>query len=137
MRDSSLRRNTSLTFSAISRAHAGRSRSSSVKIARTCDAVTPGFFPPQPPPFPLQEPQGQKRQRHVVVPAHPRAHLVVVQPHLLAALLQQLLPPVTPPVGHHHRRQRNFLGRVARRVPRPRLLLTAPDHHQPLARAHP
>src|SRR5947209_17048312 len=109
MRVSSLRRNTSLTFAATSRVLGGRGPSSSVKIARTCAPVIGGVFFPQPPPLQLQKPQGQQRQRHVVVPARPAAHLVVVQPHLLAALPQQLLHPVPPAVGTHHLSQRHLL----------------------------
>src|SRR5262249_31935536 len=117
MRASSLRRSTRLTASAISRALGGRGRSSSVNSCRTCAAVTGGFFPPHPQPFQRQEPQAQQREGHVVVPAPPRAPLVVVQPPLLVALLEQLLHPVPRPVGSHHPRQRHLLGRVAQRVP--------------------
>ena len=68
MRASSLRRKTRLTTAAISRAVGGRLRSSSVKIARICATVTAGIFPPHPPALQDEEPQGQKRQRHVVMP---------------------------------------------------------------------
>ena len=68
MRASSLRRKTRLTASAISRAVGGRLRSNSVKIARICATVTAGVFPPHPPAFQDEEPQGQQRQRDVVVP---------------------------------------------------------------------
>src|SRR5437763_859093 len=110
MRVSSLRRSTALTFRAISCTPAGRSRSSSVKICRTTDTLTPGFFPPQPQPLQLQEPQRQQRQRHVVPPARPGAHFVVVEPHLLAALLEQLLHPVLLPSRPHHLPQPHFLA---------------------------
>src|SRR5438477_1542674 len=87
MRASSLRRSTPLTTSATRAGLGLGSWSSSVKIARTWGTVTAGVFPPQPQPLGLQEPQGQKRQRHVVVPAHPAAHLVVPPPP----------PPPSPP----------------------------------------
>src|SRR5207245_102216 len=94
MRDSSLRRSTRLTTSAIRSALGAGSRSNSVKTARTWGTVTAAVFPPQPQSLQLQEPQGQQRQRHVVVPAHPTAHLIVRQPHLALALLQPFLDPV-------------------------------------------
>src|SRR3954469_15855928 len=107
MRASSLRRSTSLTFSAIRAALGRGSRSNSVNSARTCGTVTGGFFFPQPPPLQLQEPPRQQRQRHVVLPAHPRPHLVVVQPHLLVPFTEQLLRPRPLPVRPHPRRQRH------------------------------
>src|SRR5579872_3697875 len=90
MRDSSLRRRTALTTAAIRSASGAGSRSSSVNTCRTWDAVTAGVFPPQTQTLGLQEPQRQQRQGHVVLPAHPTAHLVLGQPHLLLALLQPL-----------------------------------------------
>ena len=101
MRASSLRRSTPLTTSATRAGLGLGSWSSSVKIARTWGTVTAGVFPPQPQPLGLQEPQGQKRQRHVVVPAHPAAHLVVPQPHLPFARLQQFLDAVPLALGAH------------------------------------
>ena len=67
------------------------SRSSRVKTSRTCDTVTAGVFPPDPPPLAAQEPQRQQRQRHVVVPPHPAPDLVLGQPVFAAC------PPRTPP----------------------------------------
>ena len=75
------------------RARAG-TRSNRVMISRTCDTVTAGVFPPETTPLPDQEPQRQKRQRHVVVPAHPAPDLVVRQPGFSLAGLQRLLDPV-------------------------------------------
>src|SRR5919108_3201375 len=98
MRASSLRRSTWLTTSATRLALGPGSPSISVKICRTWGTVTAGVFSPQPQPLRLQEPQGQQRQSHVVVPAHPTAHFVVPQPHLPLALLQQLLDPGPRPV---------------------------------------
>src|SRR6266508_6477905 len=102
MRASSLCCSTAVTTLAIRSALRGGS-SNSAKISRACGIVIAGVSPPQPPPFQFQEPQRQQRQRHVVVPAHPTAHFVVVQPHLLVALLEQLLHPVELPPRRHHR----------------------------------
>src|SRR6266404_991576 len=117
MRVSSLRRSTWLTTSATRAALGLGSWSNSVKIARTCGTVTAGVFSPQPQPLGLQEPQRQQRQRHVVMPAHPTAHLVVVQPDLALALLEHLLDPVA---GRMHPRHLATprLPRVGQRVPR-------------------
>src|SRR5437870_10271611 len=98
MRDSSLRRSTALTNSAIRSAFGRGSLSSSVNTARTCGTVSAGVFPPEPQPRGLHEPQGQQRQGHVVVPARPATHLIVRQPHLLLAFLQPLLDAVPRPV---------------------------------------
>ena len=91
MRASSLRRSTWLTTSAIRAGPGLGSRSSSVKSCRTWGTVTAGVFSPQPLPLDLEEPQGQQRQGHVMMPAHPTADLVVPQAHLPLGLLQQLL----------------------------------------------
>src|SRR5258708_14972366 len=98
MRASSLRRNTRLTASAISRAVGGRLRSNSVKIARICDTVIAGVFPPHPPAFQDEAPQRQQRQRDVVMPAYPTPDLIVGHSHLSLALLQHLrvLVPARP-----------------------------------------
>ena len=71
MRASSLRRKTRRTASAISRAVGGCLRSSSVKIARICDTVTAGVFPPHPSALQDEEPQRQQGQRDMVMPATP------------------------------------------------------------------
>src|SRR5438093_450734 len=134
MRASSLRRSTCVTTSAIRSALAAGSLNNSVNTARTCGTVTAGVFPPQPQPLHLQEPQRQQRQRHVVVPAHPAAHLVMPQPHLALALLQQLLHAVPPAVRPRQLPALRLAG-VAQRVPRPWLLLAAAQHHQALARS--
>jgi len=44
-------------------------RSSSVKFVRICATVTAGVFPPEPPALQDEEPQRQKRERDVVMPA--------------------------------------------------------------------
>src|SRR6266852_4491813 len=133
MRASSLRRSTSLTTAATRAALGLGSWSSSVKIARTCGTVTAGVFPPQPQPLGLQEPQRQKRQRHVVVPADPTAHLVVAPPDLALALLERLLDPVAAAMHPRHLPTPR-LPRVGQGVPRRRLLLATSDHRQALAR---
>src|SRR5260370_10751232 len=96
MRDSASRGSPPLTTAAIRAAPGAGPRSSSVNTARTCGTVTAGVFPPQPQPLQLQEPQRQQRQRHVVLPAHPTAHLILTQTDLLFALRQPLLDAVTP-----------------------------------------
>src|SRR5437764_11447315 len=98
MRASSFRRSTWLTTSAIRSALGRGCRSNSVNTARTCGTVTAGVFSPQPQPLHLQEPQRQQRQRHVVVPAHPTAHLVVPPPHPPPSLPPPLLPPLPRPL---------------------------------------
>src|SRR5512135_2740107 len=95
IRASSLRRKTRLTASAISCAVGGRFRSSSVKIARLCATVTAGVFPPESPPLQDQEPQGQQRERDVMVPAHPAADLVMGQSRLPRARSQKAVGPAT------------------------------------------
>ena len=70
-----------------------------MKICRTCDTVIAGVFPPEPPPLQAQEPQRHQRQRHVVMPADPAAHLVMIQPRLAVARLEELLDPVPLPLG--------------------------------------
>src|SRR5437588_4333823 len=123
MRDSSLRRSTWLTASAIAAASGWGWRSKAVKSARTCAAVTAGVFPPQPQPLQLQEPQGQQRQSHVVLPAHPTAYLILRQADLLLALLQTLLDAVSPAV-HLRQLPTPRLPRVGQRIPRLRLRRT-------------
>src|SRR4051794_16576721 len=133
MRASSLRRSTWLTTAAIRSTLALGSRSSSVKIARTCAPVTAGVSPPPPQALHLQEPQGQQRPRHVMVPPHPTPHLVMTQPHFALAFFQQLLHVVPLPM-HLRQHRAPFVPRVAQGVPRPRFLLTRPHHDPPLAR---
>src|SRR5512144_244046 len=94
MRDSSLRRSTRLTTSAISFGVGAGWRSSRVTTCRIWDTVTAGVFPPDSSPLQAQEPQRHQGQRHVVVPADPTPHLVVVQPRLAVAGLEQLLDPM-------------------------------------------
>src|SRR5262249_35110194 len=101
MRASSLRRSTRLTSAAICPGLGGGCRSSRLNTSRSCATVNAGLFFPQPPPLDRQEPQRQQRQRHVVVPAHPAAHLVLTQTPLPLALLQDLLRPVPLTVGPH------------------------------------
>ncbi len=113
MRASSLRRSTRLTASAISRAVGGRLRSSSVKIARICDTVTAGVFPPIRPRSRMRNHNARQRQRDVVMPAHPTANLVVAQPHLTLALLQHLLDLVSARPRPHHLGQRLVRRRIA------------------------
>src|SRR4051812_48380195 len=108
MRASSLRRSTRLISSTISARLGGGVRNRRVKISRTCCTVSAGFFFPQPLPLQDQEPQCQQRQRHVVMPALPAAHLVVVQAYLTIALLEDLLDPVPLAVGKDHLRQGDF-----------------------------
>src|SRR5579872_4086125 len=102
MRDSSFRRSTRLTCSAISAALGGRVCNSRLNTSRNCGTVSAGIFPPQLPLLPVQEPQRQQRQRHVVVPAHPTPYLVLPQPHFPFAGAEQLLGPMPPAVGLHH-----------------------------------
>src|SRR6266702_3904217 len=98
MRASSLRRRTRVTCSAISAARGGFGWSSRANIARSCDIVRAGLFSPQPGFLRLQEPQGQQREGHVMVPAHPRPDLVMPQADFAFAGPEQFLSPVPPAV---------------------------------------
>src|SRR5260370_559749 len=109
--------------------------SAHLHLARPRRLVMAGFFSPQPGALQWQEPQRQQRQRHVMVPAQPTAHVVVAQPHLLFALLQQLLHPVPRPMHPGQLRPPRLVG-VGKRVPRLRFLLTTLQDRQPLARPH-
>src|SRR5258708_35065828 len=102
MRASSFRRSTRLTSSAISAALGGRACSNRLNTSRNCGTVSAGIFPPEPPLLQVQEPQGQQRQRPVVVPAHPAPHLVLPQTHLAFAGAEQLLGPMPPAVDLRH-----------------------------------
>src|SRR5579884_4340874 len=135
MRDSSLRRSTRLTAAATSSGSGGGSRSKWLKTWRTCWGVSAGVFPPQPPPLHGHEPQRQQRQRHVVVPAHPAAHLVVRQPDLALALLQHLLDAVPLAVDAYQGGPPLPPACVAQRVPRLRLSPQAADDGERLGGA--
>src|SRR5437868_14944741 len=91
MRDSSLRRSTRLTCSAICSGLGGGVRSNWLKICRTWGGVKAGVFFPQPTALQRQEPQGQQRQGHVMVPTNPAPYLVLRQADLAFAFLQHLL----------------------------------------------
>src|SRR5919201_5135920 len=134
MRASSLRRSTRLTASAIAPGLGGSGRNSSVKIARTWATVTAGVFPPQPQPLTLQEPQGYERQRHLVMPADPTTHLVMVQTDRAIALSEQFLDAVPAPMHLRHVAAPRRVG-VAERVPGLRLGFATAEHRQALAGA--
>ena len=135
MRASSLRRSTRLTAAAIRPGLGGGFCSSRVKISRTCGTVNAGFFFPQLPPLQGQEPQGQQRQRHVVMPTRPTPHLVMVQAHFPFAFLKHLLDPMPFRMRADHLGQRDFDARIRHRVVRPRSRLHAADHDHPLRRS--
>src|ERR1043166_1174940 len=105
MRASSLRCSTRLTSSAICPGLGAGVRNRRLKTCRNCATVNAGVFFPQPTPLQRQEPQGHKRQRHVMMPAHPTPHFVVAQADLALAFLQHFLhavplalhPPHHPP----------------------------------------
>ena len=80
---------------------------------RTCGTVSAGAIPPQSAAQPHQEVLGQQRHRQVMMPAHPAAHLVVGQPHLVLALLDGLLHRPAHPQQPHQRRRRCVRRRVA------------------------
>src|ERR1700692_3517942 len=99
MRASSLRRSTRLTSSAIRAALGGSGRSSRANTSPICGTARAGISPPEPILLQDQEPQRQKRERHVVMPAHPTPHLVVTQAHLALARPEHLLDSVPATVG--------------------------------------
>src|SRR5262249_58717890 len=103
MRASSVRRAMSLT-SAKSAASVRAGTSNAARIFRSSGTVTAGAFFPHHPPLQQQVPQRQQRQRHMVVPAHPTAHLVLPQPHLPLGPLEQLLHRVPPLLEPRQRR---------------------------------
>ena len=80
-------------------------------MKRTIDTESGAFFP-QPPALPHQEPERHEAGGHVVVPASPSAHLVVIEAHLALGVLESLLDQV-PPRG---RPDELFERRVPRRV---------------------
>src|SRR5947209_12617412 len=102
MRASSLRRNTRLTSAAIWAAVGGLGWSRRANSVRSCGTVRAGIFFSQPAFLRLQEPQSQEREGHVVMPTHPRAHLVLPQSHLALAGPIQFLRPVPPAVHLGH-----------------------------------
>src|SRR5262245_5135805 len=94
MRASSLRRRTRLTWAAMTELGGGFGSKRREKISRSCGTVKAGIFSPQPAFLQFQEPQGQQRQGHVVMPAHPTAHLIMAQSHIPFAGRKQLLGSV-------------------------------------------
>src|SRR5262245_12136875 len=106
MRASSLRRRTRLTCAAISALLGGCGCKSRETISRTWDTVRAGVFSPQLPFLQLQKPQGQQRERHVVIPTHPAPHLIMTQPHFAFAGREQLLRAVLTTVDGHDLSQR-------------------------------
>jgi hypothetical protein len=60
-----------------------------------------------------QDVMGQQHQRHVVVPAAPRAHLIVVQPQFLFALLETGFDRPPHPQDAHEFDQWRVLRRIA------------------------
>src|SRR5208283_673185 len=88
MRASSVRCSTCVISSAIRAGDGGGFCSSLVKICRTCGIVIAGVFFSNPASLQYQEPQGQERERHVMVPTHPTTHFVMPQSHLPFAFLE-------------------------------------------------
>src|SRR5216683_2843071 len=117
MRASSLRRSTALTSAAICAGLGGGFRNRRVKISRICGTVTAGFFFADPVSLQDHKPQGQQRQRHMVVPPLPTADFVVIQADLAVALLEDLLRLVPLPVGVGYLDQGDLRDGVAQRVP--------------------
>src|SRR5438552_1882303 len=75
-----------------------RTSSRCTRSALTSGTVISGSFFPQPPLLQPEEPQSQKRQGGMVVPPHPAARLILVQPALPLGRLKTLLHrPVAPP----------------------------------------
>src|SRR5271156_2808977 len=132
MRASSPRCMTRLTSSAICCAVGRGRRSKRVNTSRSCDTVRTVFSPPNPASLQSQEPQSQQRQSHVVVPAHPTAHLIVAQPHFSLALLENLLDARTLRPSTHHFAQWHTPTGVAQVVTGLWLRFHRPPHHQPL-----
>src|SRR5271169_2741067 len=117
MRASSLRRNTRLISAAICVGPGDRGWSSLAKSWRICATVNAGVFFPHPVLLPDDEPQGQQRERHVMVPTHPTAHLVVPQADFSLAGLEQLLDAVPAAMDHNDFLQGHLGRRVRERVP--------------------
>src|SRR5262249_30053641 len=117
MRASSFRRNTLLTSSAIRAAVGGLGESKRAKTSRICGTVNAGVFPPQQISLKLQEPQGQDRQRQVVVPAPPRADFIMIQTDLAFPRAEQLFGAMPSAMHLDQLRQRNLGRGVRQRVP--------------------
>ena len=135
MRASSLRRSTRLTSSAICRRLGRGRRSSRVNTCRTCDTVRAGLFFPLSLSLERHKPQRQQRQRHVVVPAHPTAHLVLSQAALARGSFKTCFHRLALTGHRYHLRQGGGGGSihavVGARVRRP----DVPAHQQPVAPA--
>src|SRR6266849_7411578 len=108
MRASSLRRNTRLISAAICVGPGGRGWSSRAKSWRICATVSAGGFFPHSVLLPNDEPQGQQRQRHVMVPTHPTAPLVVCQADFSLTGLEQFLDAVAAAMDHNDSFQRRL-----------------------------
>src|SRR5712692_7272138 len=136
MRDSSFRRNTRLTSSAIRSALGGFGNSKWAKTSCICGTVIAGAFPPEPVSLQLQEPQGQQGQCHMVVPAHPRTYFIMIQPDFPLARAKQFLDAMPSAMDCHDHRQRNLRPGVRQRVPTTRLSIHGADDDQTLASAN-
>src|SRR5215210_3580734 len=79
---------------------------------RTCGTVSAADFFSQPAALPDQKVMRQQRQRRVMVPAYPAAHLVVVQPTLPFALLDPRLHTPAHAALRHQRRDGGRCWRV-------------------------
>src|SRR5262249_4397839 len=134
MRASSFRRSPRLTCPAMSALLGGCGCKSRDTISRTWGTVSAGVFFPQLSLLPFQEPQGQHRERHVVMPTHPTAHLIMTQPRFPFAGGEQLLCAVPPTVNGHDLNHRHIGRCVRQRVPRLRLPIRGANDDQPFAR---
>ena len=87
----------------MSRGESGRRSSEIMKrtIATGSEASSP-----QPPVLPNQQPQRHQARCHVVVPAAPGAHLVVIEPDLAIGVLERLLDELPARSSAHHLSQR-------------------------------
>src|SRR6266511_2134605 len=68
---------------------------------RTCGTVKAAVFFPQPAALPHQEVMREQRHRHMLVPATPRAHLIVIHPDFALAFQDGRLDwPAHPTLAH-------------------------------------
>ena len=88
---------------------------------RTCGSVMAGVFFFRPPSLDGQEPSGQQAERHVVLPAHPVANLIIRQARLS-------LTSSNRPESTSHSRSNSAL----RRSIEPSLALSTESSNRPL-----
>ena len=99
MRVSSLRCSTVVMVAAMVCAVGAGCCSRRLNSSRTWGTVIAGVFFPHTPSLQHQEPDRQQRQRDVMMPTHPTAGFVMIQPDFAVAELKQFFDPMPVIVG--------------------------------------